>query len=217
MLPPPAVQLVPASFHVSWSLWLQAPLVLLVVACTARPVAHALSGIAWSRTALVLVVAAPLAVAWLMPQREYHFAGHEGAYGELLDGRLPESGDLTGHRTFAVPAGLAWAMGRVAPGHPARGAWLVGNRASLALVLLCLGAVAGRLVSGAREKESDDGADRRQRIATLVAILGGLAAVPVAGWSATALFIAPALALGLVALLLGLAREPVAAVAIGRT
>ena len=210
----PVVQLVPASFHTSWSLWLQAPLVLLVVACTARPIARALAGVAWSRLALLLVVAAPLAVAVVLPQREYHFAGHEGAYGELLDGELPESGDLTGHRTFALPAGLAWAMGRVAPGPPARTAWLVANRASFGLVLLCLGAVAGRLVPRG-EGEPEERQQERQRAATLAAVIGGLAAVPVAGWSATAFFLAPALALGLLALLLGLARSPASAIAWG--
>ena len=211
---PPAVQLVPASFHTTWSLWFQAPLVLLVLACTARPVARALTGVAWSRIALVLVVAAPLVAAWALPQREYHFAGHEGAYGELLDGELPESGDLTGHRTFAVPAGLAWATGQLASGRRARTAWLLVNRASLPLALLCLAAIAARLVER-RDDEPDDSLARRQQAATLAAAVAGLAAVPVVGWSATAFFLAPALALGLVALLLGVSRFPAAALAWG--
>ena len=218
---PLAIELVPASFHTTWSLWFQAPIVLLVLICTLRPIARAFSAVSWSRLALLLAIAAPLAVGWLLPQREYHFAGHEGAYGELLDGELPESGDLTGHRTFGVPAGLAWAMGKAAPRHPARTAWLWLNRASLALVLLCLGTAAAWTVRSpprsSAEKAAATPPDRRrlERAATLLAVLGGLAAVPTLGWSATAFFLTPALAFGLIALLLGMSRQPASAVAWG--
>jgi len=201
-----AVQIVAESFHRTWSLWLQAPILLAVVALTARPLWGALREIAWSRVALVLAVAAPLLVATLLPQREYHFAGHEGAYGELLDGALPETGDLSGHRTFAVPAGVAWAMGRVVPGEVGRVLWLVGNRASLALVVLLLCACAARLAG--------EGADVQRR-AMRIAAVGVLATPALLGWSATAFFVVPALAMGAAALLLGLAGRPAAALAWG--
>ncbi len=203
---PQLVQLAPSGFHQSWSLWWQLPLVVGVIALAAAPLGSALRSMAWSRSALVLVVTAPLVVGWLLPQGEYHFAGHEGAYGELLDGGLPESGDLDGHRTFAVPAGLAWAMGRVAPGSPARTTWLLGNRGALALVLLFLGAAAATL---AGDEPS------RQRRASLWAVAGGLTVVPLLGWSATAFFVVPALALGRAALLLGLRDHPAPALAVG--
>jgi len=202
----PAILLVGESFHRSWALWLQAPVVLLVAILTARSVLAAVRSMAWSRPAIALAVAAPLLVAVLLPQAEYHFAGHEGAYGELLDGDLPETGDLSGHRTFAVPAGLAWAIGQGLPGEGARSFWLVANRASLTLLLLALGFAAATLAG--------DDPDARRR-AMLLAVGGALACPPLLGWSATAFFVVPGLALGALALALGLARHPAAALAWG--
>ncbi|MCP4867304.1 MAG: hypothetical protein GY898_01120 [Proteobacteria bacterium] len=202
----PAVALVDESFHRSWGLWLQAPIVLLVVVCTARALRDAVAGAAWSRSAVVLALIAPLVIGVLLPQREYHFAGHEGAYGELLDGELPETGDLSGHRTMAVPAALAWTLGAVLPGEPSRTAWLFANRAALALLLLALG-VAAALLAG-----EDPEAQRR---AMLLAVVGALACPPLLGWSATGFFIVPALSFGAIALALGLAGHAAPALAWG--
>jgi hypothetical protein len=202
----PAVPLIGESFHRSWALWLQAPIVLAVVIATAGAISRTVRQVAWSRAAVAVAVAAPLAVAVLLPQAEYHFSGHEGAYGELLDGDLPETGDLSGHRTFAVPAGVAWALGRVAPGEAVRSLWLASNRASLALLLLALG-LSAALLAG-----EDPAAQRR---AMAFATVGVLACPPLLGWSATAFFIVPALAMGAAALALGLAGHPAAALAWG--
>ena len=161
-----AVHLVAESFHRTWSLWWQLPVLVVVLGLTARPLLEVARGVAWSRLAVVIAVAAPIAVAVLLPQREYHFAGHEGAYGELLDGDMPETGDLSGHRTFAAPAGLAWAAGRIMPGGAARFGWLVWNRASLAVVLL--------LLAGSAAWLAGEGTSAQRR-ATLLAVLGGLA------------------------------------------
>ena len=133
-----AVKLLDPAFHSTWSLWLQAPLFLCLTL---------LAAVTWLRRArrplpegafLVLAVLFPLAIAVLLPQGEYHFSGHEGAYGELLAGGLPELGDLAGHRTFALPAGVAWALGQVLPEGRAIAVWLAVNRMALGLVLLLL-------------------------------------------------------------------------------
>ncbi len=213
MFPPPAAPLTPEPFHGTWSLWSQAPILLGVVLLTLRPLLRAVRGVSWSRPALVLAVAAPLVVAWLLPQERYVFSGHEEIYGELLDGATPEPGSLSSMQTFPLPAGVAWALGRVAPGEPATVAWLLLNRCSLALLLLALAAAAAWTVRRQSGEEEPDG--RRERGAALAAVVGGLAAAHLAGWSATGFFLAPAFAFGAVALALGLAREPEAAIAWG--
>lgn len=202
----PGIQLVSESFHRSWGLWLQAPVVILVIVLTARAVADAVRSTAWSRPALAIALAAPLVLGLLLPMSEYHFAGHEGAYGELLDGDLPETGDLSGHRTLSVPAGVAWAGGKLLPGEAARTAWLVANRASLLLLLLALG-LAAALLAG-----EDPEAQRR---AMLLAVAGALMCPPLLGWSATGFFVVPALTLGAIALALGLAGHAAPALAWG--
>lgn len=216
----PAIRLVQPEFFAGWSLWPQAAIFLLVSALTVRPLCRAFGGVRWSPAALALAAAAPLAVWWLLPQREYHFAGHEDSYGDLLDGEVPELVALSGHGTYPLPAGIAWAMGKVAPRTPARTAWLLANRAALPLVLVCLGAAAARAGRRGRGEErpgevADPGDARREKLAGLLGVAFGIAIVPLHGWSGTAFCVAPGLALALLVVLLGLAREPAAALAWG--
>lgn len=182
-------------------LLLQALLVLAVVAATAR------MGLRDARAALRapgpwVVAGIGLALTtWLLPRSEYHFAGHEGAYGELLDGVLPRA-DLGSHRIFPVPSGLAWALGQLLDSELARTVWLWGNRLALPVAVLAAAWCASRVV----------GADRR---APTHAAIGLVLCVPLLAWSATAFAIAPALALGLIALGFGLSGRPAACVAWG--
>ncbi len=185
------------------TLWVVAAIGAGTLAATARPLWTEARSLRWHPATLALAVGAPLAVALLLPPSAYHFSGHEGSYGELLDGARPW-GDLASYRIMPTPASLAAALGTALPPSLARGAWLLLNRAALALVILAGAGAAARL-----------GGARHQRAAGLLAALGLLATAPLIGWSATAFAIVPALACGLVALFLGASGRRGAALAWG--
>jgi hypothetical protein len=177
-----------------------------VVAATARPVGRSLRGVAWHPATLLLAVAAPAALWVALPPEAYHYAGHEGAYGELLDGGRPWE-DLGSYRILPAPSALAAALGEVLPGRGARWIWGLLNRGALVAVLLFGAAAAASLAA--------DRGPRSAARAGLATALGLLAIAPLLGWSATAWAVVPALACGLAALLLGMAGQPGAALAWG--
>lgn len=193
-------------------LWVQAPIfvALLLLASRAwlRGSRHSSSGrlVLLGRWAGALLV--PLLLTFVLPLSDYHFSGHEGAYGELLAGVLPERADLTSHRTFALPAGLAWAMGKLLPQQMGETLWLLGNRAALGLVLLlladCSGLLHRRFVALGERKSSGSGS----AVAGILALIVGGLTPSLLGWSATGFAVVPALALGLLSLRLGLAGRP---------
>jgi hypothetical protein len=188
-----------------WLLLIHFVLLLAVVVATARPGLALARSIRWHPAALGLALAAPLLLAAWLPQSEYHFAGHEGAYGELLDGGWPAE-DLASHRIFPVPSSVAAVVGRVLPPDVGRSLWLILNRGSLSLVLLGVGWAAG-LLAVRRGQESER--------ATLLAVLGALSVAPLLGWSATAFAIVPAVSAGSLSLAFGIARRPAACLAWG--
>lgn len=212
---PLAVRLVDASFHASWSLWIQWPLFLLVGFFAGRVLFRVGRELRLGRVAWALIVALPLVLAVLLPQSSYHFSGHEGAYSELLAGELPDATDLTGHRTFALPAGLSWGMGQVLGERSAQSLWLVGNRLALPLCLLALawsGLLSRRRQAGALgEKLEESGGG----LLACAVILGAVSTPALLGWSATGFAILPALSLGLLSLTAGLAGRPAVALALG--
>ncbi len=179
-------------------LWVQPLLVIAVLAATVGAGRRLVRDLRWHPMTWVLALALPLMAALLLPGSEYHFAGHEGAYGQLLDGELPLD-DLGSHRIFPVPSGIAWALGALPGSLPTRGLWLFANRASLFVLVLGLAASAGLL---ARRREQDEA------LAGLVAAVALFALIPALGWSATAFAIGPALACGAISLAFGLAGRP---------
>ena len=186
-------------------LWLESVLLAAVVISTAGPAWRILRGIRWWPATLVLGLAAPLVVWLLLPQAEYHFAGHECAYGELLDGGLPLD-ELDSHQILPVPSGLAAALGWLLPSQAARWCWLALNRASLGLLVLLAGACAALV---ARRRGQDEA------LAGLLGVVGAWAVTPLFAWSATAWAVTPASAAGALALCFGLAGRPAACLAWG--
>jgi hypothetical protein len=155
-----------------------------------------------------IAVVVPILLGFVLPGSDYHFSGHEGAYAELLAGALPERADLTSHRTFALPAGLAWALGKALPQRLAEVIWLGGNRAALAVVLLLLAECAYVLHLRSWPPEEGRPQQSGSELAGLVALLAACMTPALLGWSATGFALVPALALGLLSLRLGLAGRP---------
>jgi len=215
MKPHLAVNLLDPMFHLSWSLWIQAPLFLALLLVGFRAWFSRPRRVLLPPMVVVPAVLAPCLVAVLLPVGEYHFSGHEGAYGELLRGALPEAGDLTGHRTFALPAGLAWALGRVLPSDLAVHVWFWGNRFALMGLLLLLGGSVCTIVRRYCIGEDDPGVRPLWQVAGALAVGMACLHAPLVGWSATGFAIVPALALGMATVRLGLAKQPHYALAFG--
>jgi hypothetical protein len=210
-----AIQVFDPAFHTGLSLWLQAPLFLLLLLVAGREWLRHRSRPLPRRSHLALAGLIPLVLALVLPQADYHFSGHEGAYAELLSGVMPQTADLSSHRTFALPAGLAWAMGRLLPERLALTLWLVGNRVALGLLLVLAAESSAtlyrRLWAGDSEVHSQAGG----QLAGLLALAALCLSPSLLGWSATGFAIVPALALGLLSLRLGLGGRPALALAFG--
>ena len=190
-------------------LWIQAPLfVLLLLVATRSWLSRPPPASVLPRRLMGVALVVPILLGFALPGSDYHFSGHEGAYAELLAGALPERADLTSHRTFALPAGLAWAFGKVLPERLAEVIWLGGNRAALAVVLLLL--AEGSYSLHLRSWPPDEGRSQESgpELAGGLAILAACTTPPLLGWSATGFAVVPALALGLLSLRLGLAGRP---------
>ncbi|MCO4772457.1 MAG: hypothetical protein KDA24_20660 [Deltaproteobacteria bacterium] len=187
----------------TWALWLQGPLLVLVLAATAGDVRRAwgASGAQWMAVCAAGTVV--LGVFALAPWGSVPWSGHEDHYRELLLGLDAEPGSLESTNTFPFPAGIAWAGGQVLDGPLAVTLWRIGNRVALGLALLAMGVAAGLLVVESR----------LQRWAALLAVLGGALSVPLLGWSTTAFGVAPALLLGAIGLCLALRGRTAAAIA----
>jgi len=185
--------------HRTWGLWVQLPLLLAVIAVTARDLTDASrkGGLSLPTIVAALTVTG-LLLLWL-PWESDAWDGHQGHYLELLRQLEPEVDSLERTLTFPVPAGLAWAFGLLLPDRVAEVVWLLANRLSLAVTLLALGGVAGHLV-------------RSPNAARFGVLLGALA-VPMLAWSTTAYAIVPAHACVALGLLLAVSGKPVGALA----
>ncbi len=186
-------------------LWIQ-PLLFVVAAACAGPALLRLLD-QWRRehrAALAIACLAPLAVAALLPQSSYHFAGHEGSYGALSLGELLSVEEWGSYGTMPMAAGFAWLLGRLGLGEGGPVLLLFLNRLALAGVLWGLSLGASALAEA-----------RFQKTAALVAPLLALLIPSLHGWSATGFFVVPALAAGSLGLALGLRGDRRAAIALG--
>jgi len=189
----------------SWFLWSQPLLLLAVLALSLRPLRRAFAGLQAGRVALVFAVLAPLCTALILPQSEYHFAGHEGTYGSLLLGWKPEMDDLQSYGTMPVPLGLSWLLGKVYAGPFTQQVWLVLNRLSLGLVVWLIALIAVQV------SQLQPGTLQRARSSATVAAGLTLLCIPMVAWSATGYCVVPALVPAALLLLLALAGQPTAA------
>jgi len=189
-------------------LWVQGPLFVLLLLVASRAWLRQRPFYLPPRFLIALALGLPVLVGLVLPLSDYHFSGHEGAYAELLSGVLPDQADLTSHRTFALPAGLAWGIGKLLPQEIGETLWLLGNRAALALVLLLLADTSYLLHR--RFSSGDEQAPTKieASVAGMLALAAGCLTPPLLGWSATGFAVVPALALGLLCLRLGLAGRP---------
>jgi hypothetical protein len=192
-------------------LWAQAPILAALLAASAwtllqRESRPAILGVLRTAApALALSVAAPFLAGAAFPPAAYHWSGHEGTYAILLRAEAVLTDDLGTHRVFPMPAGLAWALGALAPGEGSETLWLLAGRSSLSF-LLALAALAAASLRG----------DRGGGRAASLGAVAGLAAVPALwGWSTTGSFIVPALVAGAAAILCAIGRRPAFALAWG--
>ncbi|MBJ94421.1 MAG: hypothetical protein CMP23_08065 [Rickettsiales bacterium] len=186
----------------SWPLWTQSILVVITVLLSWQLRSSLRGLLRLPRSSIALCLLAPLLVAWLLPQSSYHFAGHEGSYGTALLGQPVARDDLFSYGTMPLPMGLSWLLGKLAPGEAAQQLWLAANRLALAPAMLFIAAISAELATTM-------GASARGRAAaSLLAVSLCLASAPLAGWSATGYFLAPALALGGAATLCALRGLP---------
>ena len=185
--------------HRTWGLWVQAPLILAVIAVTWRDLgAAARQGGLGVPSIVAAAGVTGLLFAWL-PWEFTSWSGHQGHYLELLQQVAPEAGSLERTLTFPAPAALAWALGAALPDPIAEAAFLLANRLALPVTLLALGAVAGHLAAP------------RQRTAALAGVVLGALAVPLLAWSTTGFSVAPAHACVALGLLLAVNGRPVGA------
>jgi hypothetical protein len=180
--------------HRSWALWIQLPLLVLVLAATGRELRRAgtEAGAGWGLAGAGLALVA--GVLWLIPWDAVPWSGHEEHYRELLGGGPAEAGSLESTNTFPFPAGIAWAMGTLLPERLADDAWRLGNRLALAGCVWGIAVVAQLLALPRRPADA-------LRVAALAVGLTALLA-PLGGWSTTGFAVAPAMAMASLALIL---------------